>query len=280
MGKSSRRSRDQIVAKRKRQGAEAAQLRAPGPGVDAVLDAIKARHERLNGERVPGPDPTSELAADDTAVMPYLVSGLAQSAIAQASDHLEAFRSLLQDLRVVHPWAQYTLLRGALENASTALWLIAPDLPDERRFRALRLAARDILDSRNAQPLHGQKPPSGRTHDERLDELKTLAAPNRRQEVGARPISYKRIVREAAEAAGREPDFHELLWRTLSGLAHGASWASLSSLPRSITETERADVAGVRFTGSPDTMLGIARLSMLMLERAEALWRRRAHLSE
>lgn len=279
MGKSSRRSRDQVVAKRQRQEAEAAQPRVPAPGADVVLGAIKELHEHLNGELMPGPEPASELAADDTAVTPHLVSGLAQGAIAQASDHLEAFRSLLQDLRVVHPWAQYTLLRGALENASTALWLVAPDLPDERRFRALRLAARDIMDSRNAEPLHRQKAPSGRTHDERLEELKTLAAPRRRQEVAARPISYQRIVREAAEAAGRDPDLHELLWRMLSGLAHGAPWASLSLLPRTVAETDRADVAGVRFTGSPDTMLLIARLSMIMLARAEELWRRRARPS-
>ncbi|TGY86362.1 hypothetical protein E5226_02240 [Cellulomonas shaoxiangyii] len=144
----------------------------------------------------------------------------------QSLDHLDAHRGLMEDAQRTHVWAEYTLMRAALETACTAVWLVTPDEPEERRFRLLRLAAKDINDSKDAAKLHRTEPASGRTHKERLDEVKALAPAERRAEVGA-SLGYRGIVRAAAPAADVEPDFLELQWRILSGLTHGAQWATL-----------------------------------------------------
>lgn len=236
---------------------------------------IRERHERLEDSVPPGAAEGSELSLDDQALAPHLLSGSIRASIAQALDHLDAHRGLMEDAQRIHVWAQYSLMRAALEAACTAVWLVVPDQPEERRFRLLRLIGRDIKDSQDAARLHGLEPKSGRTHRERLDEVKALAPAERRDEVGA-SLSYRRIVRAAAPAADIEPDFLELQWRILSGLTHGAQWATLAMLDRTTKPSAVDGIVHARFTGSIETLSLQALQVLRFVDIAESTFADRA----
>lgn len=102
-----------------------------------------------------------------------------------------------------------------------------------------------------------------------------LAPANRRDQVGA-SLSYTRIVREAAPAADVEPDFLELQWRILSGLTHGAQWATLGVLDRTTKLSAVDGVVHVRFTGSPETLALQALQVLQLVDIAEAAFTDRA----
>jgi hypothetical protein len=65
----------------------------------------------------------SSLLNDDQATYPYLMSQAVSGALVSATHHLDALRTLIQDAHVVHARAPFTLLRAALENSATAVWL-------------------------------------------------------------------------------------------------------------------------------------------------------------
>lgn len=57
---------------------------------------------------------------------------------------------------VTHPYAQYPLLRAALENSSAAVWLLSPSPRDERLTRRFRLLYEDARNRDAATRLIGQ----------------------------------------------------------------------------------------------------------------------------
>jgi hypothetical protein len=106
-------------------------------------DGWMARLEHLEP---PLPAAGSDLAADDQATHPRRVSHLAFAAISAAVDHFHASRTLISAGHVIHLNAQFTLLRAALENAATAVYLLAPDDRNTRLLRSLRVAWADVSD--------------------------------------------------------------------------------------------------------------------------------------
>lgn len=83
-------------------------------------------------------------------------------------------------------------------------------------------------------------------------------------------------MREAAPAADVEPDFLELQWRILSGLTHGAQWATLGVLDRTTKLSAVDGVVHVRFTGSPETLALQALQVLQLVDIAEAAFTDRA----
>jgi hypothetical protein len=79
----------------------------------------------------PPPEAGSMLAADDAALASFEVSHAVQGVLLSAVDHIDALRALVVDAKMVHSRAPFTLLRAALENAATAVWLLAPDVQSE-----------------------------------------------------------------------------------------------------------------------------------------------------
>src|SRR5258708_22160694 len=118
----------------------------------------------------PGPQSGSALIGDDRHMHPHQLSHAAWSSLSHAVDHLHCLRSLLQDAHVIHMFAPYSLVRGALENASAAVWMLHPSSRIERVGRRLRLATTDIRHSEAAKQLVGQVGP--RSKDERMAEVK------------------------------------------------------------------------------------------------------------
>ena len=95
-------------------------------------------------------------SGDDAAAHPYEISHAVHSALASAVEHLDALRVLVADAHVVHARTPFTLMRAALENSSTAVWLLGPSSRDERIVRRLRLAWADSRDVEKAALRTGQ----------------------------------------------------------------------------------------------------------------------------
>lgn len=246
------------------------------PAVDMwqVLAEFKRLHLGTAGTVPLEPAEGSELAADDRAVSPYHLSHAISTALGIALDHLEAFRSLIEDGGRTHPWAHHTLLRATVENAATAVWLSAPPDPLERRFRRLRLAQHDAWESGQAAELHRQPSRSGRSAKEIRAAIRALA-PDERDPLAGR-LSYASIVRDAADGIEFDAGLLELVWRVESGLAHGRSWASIGMLNHEERPSGTAGVVHVRMEASLDSLAPQAALALRLIQSGRALYERRA----
>jgi hypothetical protein len=97
------------------------------------------------------PDADSSIFEDDLATFPYLVSQAVGAQLVSAADHWDALRMLVEDFHVVHARAPFTLLRAAVENSATAVWLLAPASRQVRVQRRLRLEWKSFDDQQNAE---------------------------------------------------------------------------------------------------------------------------------
>ncbi|MGW3850298.1 hypothetical protein [Streptomyces fagopyri] len=125
-----------------------------------------------------------------------------------------------------------TLLRGALENFATGLWLIDGSGRDERRRRALSLWDEDMRNRHQHEQDTGHQPSGdGQTGAQRRAEIKDLA-----DRLGLPPLTRPgtlQILLGAAPSAGLTPIKVGAAWRAASGFAHGRYWPNLrASQPR------------------------------------------------
>lgn len=168
------------------------------------------------------------LSGDDKRTSPYNTSHAAWSSLCHAVDHLHMHRTVLQDAKMLHTYGHYTLLRGAFENACTAVWLLAPSRREERVTRRLQLV---VADARNASRVHelvGHVP--AKTLEERLAQVREIAAcaPGVDPGQAVRRVTTTDIVKQACEAAPGRSATHQLVWNLCSGAAHGDLWSMLT----------------------------------------------------
>lgn len=245
----------------------------PTPDPQKVFDRIRTRFAQSTSP-APPVQTGSALAGDNAATAPLHLSHAAWFAWTLAVDQLDGVRALTEDARRIQPWAHHTLLRSALENAATALWLLAPDERDERVRRRLKLAGLDIHESARAQDLSGLTPaPPGRLPAERREEIKQLAAAR-----GLDPnavlgrFSYAKVLREAAPVTSFDPDTLELLWMTGSGIAHGRTWATYSFLDRQDVTAGGGDVRQFKITASAGQLGLIAATVLVLIDEGHWLY--------
>jgi hypothetical protein len=207
------------------------------------------------------PEPGSSLLKDDQAAHPYLVSQAVGAQLVSAADHWDALRMLLQDFHVVHARAPFTLLRAAIENTATAVWLLAPASRDVRLLRRLRLEWKNFVDQENAEKLV-----AGEAWTSRVDTRSELQRIARARgltddvisQVTSTPVAFRTIVRAAATDATRcgLTDVQALYcWMAASGIAHAQRWAVMNS----------SVLQRTRMPGAPD---GSARLALSASEQA------------
>jgi hypothetical protein len=191
-----------------------------GPWLDRISPAAPEQSPRAG----------SSLAGDDKRVCPYQTSHAAWHAISHAVDHLHMLRLTLREAQIINMYSPYSLVRGALENASTTVWLLAPARRLDRLMRRLRLQVADIRSGERARKLAGQIGP--RTLKERIDQVETIAS---REGLDERQLhnrpGFSEIVRTAGGHTVGE-QIPELIWRLCSGMAHGDWWATLSASQR------------------------------------------------
>jgi hypothetical protein len=124
--------------------------------------------------------PGSPLAGDDKKADPFHVSHAVASAIRVSVEHADALRRLIEGCQTCNPEqinfglnSYYSLLRGALENAARAVWLLAPDSRSERILRRLRLQTDNVYNSDKAAQAMGTTTPKPR--EARLDRVRQIA---------------------------------------------------------------------------------------------------------
>jgi hypothetical protein len=184
-------------------------------------------HWRQRMESAPTPpEAGSSLLKDDQATHPYLLSQAVSAQLVSAADHWDALRALVQDAQVVHARAPFTLLRAAIENSATAVWLLVPASRDVRVLRRLRLEWKNFVDQENAERLVAGEPWTSRAGMKA--ELQRIALARSLTEdmvsqVASNPVAFSAIVRTAATEAPRcgLTDIQALYcWMAASGIAH------------------------------------------------------------
>lgn len=196
--------------------------------LEADTWALRTNH----GEPRLLPAQGSPLPGDDEAAPPYHLSHAAWHLLSNAVDHLSCLRVLLGDAKVIHMYAPFSLVRGALENACGAVWLLQPPQRKERLARRFRLAIADIRNGEQARKLTGQAGP--RTAQERIEEIHAIARRVGLEQAALRDKpGYSEIVK-TVDASGPANSVIEASWRLCSGFAHGDWWTTLSASRKSL----------------------------------------------
>ncbi|MEU6641250.1 hypothetical protein ABZ863_01730 [Saccharomonospora sp. NPDC046836] len=232
------------------------------------VDELMAEAEGLGLHR---PDQGSSLRADDNQADPFHVSHLVVSAIQAGVEHLHAFRTLIADAGKLHPTVPFTLIRGSIETASLAVWLLAPSSRRERVLRRLRYALKDISDEHTATKELGATPAKPKAErDKRVKDVASQAGITAKIKV---PTSTE-IVEEAGNRL--DPELNALAaWRICSGFAHGRTWATLGVLERELIASQEKTMV-FRFTNDLDRVLWPALTAGAVVDEAYALYQRQS----
>ncbi|MEH1058402.1 hypothetical protein V6U89_24725 [Micromonospora sp. CPCC 206171] len=240
------------------------------------LDKIEPWLKRMDPEGPRArPQERSDLSRDDKEVHPHQLSQAAWHALSHAVDHLHCLRTLLKDAHVMHMYAPYSLARAALENASAAVWLLAPDDRAARILRRLRFTALDIRGGEAMQKLLGVTGP--RTEAERLDQLKAIAKRRGIDESAAiKHVGYAEIVKAAGDTmpGGNKP--YLLTWKMCSAIAHGDLWATLNVVSRTELPGAPAGVAHMRITANAQSLFFAVFFAVAMTTAGWHLYDRRS----
>lgn len=216
------------------------------------------------------PAPRSPLTIDDQRTHPYQTSHAAWHALSHAVDHLHCLQSLLQDARVIHMYAPYSLVRGAVENASAAVWMLGPASRPERIARRLRFAVSDIRNGEQAKTVVGST--GGRTLKERLNEVSEIAkranaVVNTKEKVG-----YAEIVKEAAKELLPGSEAIPLTWKLCSGIAHGDFWTTLSAAEKVELPGAPPGMGSFRLTANLQILVYVTKIATDMTSRGWRLY--------
>lgn len=199
------------------------------------------------------------LAGDDRWSNPFQVSHAVASALIVAVDHAHCLRRSIEGCAKCAPSeltlllnSYYSLLRGAMENAARAIWLLAPEQRPGRVLRRLRLQAGNVIQSDALCEVGGL--PRKKPKADRLKRVEEIAQRwNISPEAAVKPPSNREIVRAAGEYIAGAAGHAEVVWRACSAAAHGDTWAVLSLHDRE--EASRVnDVVTLRTTASTNVL--------------------------
>lgn len=166
----------------------------------------------------------SPLAADDAAFPSDYLSDATRGFLDAALDHLAVWSNIVAPLVFVEgstvaspPRPYFALARAAIESASQAAWVLAPEASAGRLERHLRLLVGNLEEMRKtAIKTPGADP---QEVDGRIDHIHRRASGPVQ-----RAPTYLDMVRAGAQLGGLAADDAEILWRTASAAAHGKSW--------------------------------------------------------
>lgn len=163
----------------------------------------------------------SVLDAADALTEPHQVSHLIGYLLHTAVDHLHALKALIVDAEAQHTFAPYTLIRGSIEAASTALWILQDADPRLVTRRALHLEYQNLWDQRRATRLVDKE---ADFDEERLALLKRVLDRNDlTTNVVKKPLHVSDLIATAAAVFALRAS--SLTWQMCSAAAHGRPWA-------------------------------------------------------
>lgn len=217
------------------------------------------------GERAEG----SQLARDDEGMAGYYVSHAVIGGFAAALDHAITLKHVVTRAGIVTYAAPWTLLRGVLEPASVAAWILTGNTRRVRRKRALQVWHHDMTERGTWEDDigHVAQPPAKHGKDRAkaiVDIAKRLEL--RPNQVTAR-LSHADCVANAGDAVGWPRKHARALWRECSGFAHGRTWPlGFRSSVSDVTRIRSGFSAG--FGLAEEHHEKVARLTYAVLERA------------
>jgi hypothetical protein len=214
----------------------------------------------------------SEFAYDDTAIHPYQVSLAVTTGLNAAIDHLHAFYGLLMCTGFLHSNAPSTVLRGALETASAAVWIAQPDDRTERVYRTLRWFGKDAKDGKTAMAAG----PTAPLEQRQADLMAIATAHGLDPKVVKNGYTSTEAVTAARDQVG--PEFPDVLlaWQLCSGFAHGRFWSQLGYTATTTSPIEgKPGISMVEFAPGYDRLLPLAIATQRTIEMALMLFDRR-----
>lgn len=248
----------------------------------ALVDLFKISDKWRRRASQPTPDPAegSSLLEDDRVTGMYAMSHAVVSSLCSAVDDFHAVGALLVNARMIHTSALFTLLRAALENAATAVYLLAPKDRPTRVERRLKLQWADYLDAEKAREVMGQADVERqRARRQKLQDIARSAGLLEQtvKNLLARPPGYAAIIEEAGKAAfGDHGAIATVTWMADSGIAHGRTWANLAIFERQEYESNRAGFAAIRLSSSQRQIFQHAQIAALMIQLGWRLFDRSA----
>jgi hypothetical protein len=173
------------------------------------------------GQNVSNEAPGSLLNVVDTMTEPLQVSHLLGYLLHTAIDHLHALKSQLVEAKSQHTFAPFTLIRGAIEASSTALWILQDDVPLNVVRRSLTLEHMNLADQRRATRTID---PKADYDEDRLEMLRGVLNRNgmKLHEVKD-PIQITKLIQDSAKCFALPNSY--LTWQMCSAAAHGRPWA-------------------------------------------------------
>lgn len=219
----------------------------------------------------------SSLEKDDRPMQGYLVSHVVRQAIGAAVDHAITLRDVCASGAITNA-APWTLLRGVLEPAALAVWVMAPDKRSHRQERALRVWHTDMHERATWESKTGGRPPrsTARSGLDRAAAIRSIG-----EHAGLRPtqiatrLNYADVVGDSAAHIGRRREAGEALWRECSGFAHGRTWPLLTrSTPAAVNKTR--DGFELALTFAEEHHREAAALTTALLESALDTFAQRA----
>ncbi|MGI5243132.1 hypothetical protein [Dactylosporangium sp. CA-139066] len=249
-----------------------------------ILELLREVEAWMDGE-LPHVQERSALWADDQRSHPYDVSQGVSHAISVAVDHLHAMRMALTGVRPdridLHTYAPFTLLRAALENTCTALWITGAATRTERIARRLRLETKSL--KHNEQLLRSVGVDCTADLAARRARLRQVAdgCGITHAAIGAGP-SPTEITKAVGHRLGRTADEQMSawqLWSVCSAFAHGDWWV-LPLLDIEILGPASPGVSKVRPTAPTEMVLESTRavLRLVRNSRAEFIMLSHHHL--
>jgi hypothetical protein len=234
------------------------------------------------------PLPGSALAYDDRRASPYQVSHAVRVAMLAAMDHLACLRDSLfhwtaadHAEAMIHTHGQAALVRGALENASRAVWMLEPSDPDERLLRRLRLEWAESEAQASVRELNGEAVES---KDDRLRKLTDRLPPmttdpdqikSKQKAIKAKP-DYTTIVRLAGQQVRSGSKKQLGVWKLCSALAHGDFRGTLGYSTVEVVAQHSPGIALAKITGNMLLLTGGSLMAIDTMKAALKLYGQRA----
>ena len=250
--------------------------------INELMKVLRISEEWI-GAKVLTVESGSSFAGDDAKTHPYdLSQGVAQS-IAVAVDHLHCFRMALtgtgDNVLRLHTYAPLTLLRGAVENAAIAVWIMTGSNREGRIVRHFRHELTSIKKLKKLLALAGETVAPG-THERENRILSLVDSFGINQAKVTKEVTATEMVRSASETAGfKDPEMDLILafWKICSAIAHGDR-GYLHLFEHEVVGRLRPGVSSVIVTAPTDWVLSGSRAAVAMIKVAKSLAEQRAAL--
>lgn len=224
---------------RSRTAAETAEAQAT---MAECFEQISKWHDLVSDTR-----PVSKNSALDVAdglSEPFRSSHTVSFYILTAVDHLHALRALLLDAHAQHIFAPYTLIRSAIENSATAMWIMSDPAPRSMAVRSLKMEHANHRDVARAYATLDLKADTTRT-----GLFDDVIARNGMQKDGIKAShpGFLKILEELSRThnLGTTP---ALIWQLCSAATHGRNWASVVLAMMEAEDDGKAKVISGRLT--------------------------------